>query len=174
MKHVINVRKKLETRTIFNLLGPLTNPASTKRQLLGVFDKKWVNIHCQVLKELGSERAMVVHGNDGLDEISLSGTSFIAELKNDQITEYIFNPLDYGYEYINNSEIKGGNPEYNAKKFIEMLEGNDKKFQDIVELNAGATLYLSGIANNLKDGFNLAKKVIEEKISRKYLDKIIN
>ena len=88
MKHVINVRKKLETRTIFNLLGPLTNPANTKRQLLGVFDKKWLNIHCEVLKDLGSEHALVVHGSDGLDEISLSGISNIVELRNNQISKY--------------------------------------------------------------------------------------
>ena len=174
MKYVINVRKELATRTIFNLLGPLTNPANTKKQLLGVFDKKWVNIHCEVLKELGSSRAMVVHGDDGLDEISLSGITFIAELKNNNIKEYIFNPNDYGYEYISNSEIIGGDPEYNAKKFIEMLDGKNKKFQKIVELNAGAAIYLSGMAKNLNEGFQLARNVIEKEITKNYLNKIIS
>lgn len=172
MKHVINVRKALGTRTIFNLLGPLTNPANTKRQLLGVYDKKWVNIHCQVLKELGTDRAIVVHGKDGLDEISLSGTSFIAELKDHKIIEYILDPKEYGYEYIENSEILGGSPEYNAKKFIEMLDGQNKKFQYIVELNAGAAIYLSGITNNLKEGFKLARHVIESKKSKNFLKEI--
>ncbi len=92
MKHVGNVRKLLGTRTIFNLLGPLTNPANTKKQLLGVYDKKWVNIHCEVLKELGSKHALVVHGDDGLDEISLSGITHISELKNEKIIQYIFDP----------------------------------------------------------------------------------
>ena len=174
MKHVIKVRKELGTRTIFNLLGPLTNPANTKRQLLGVYDKKWVKIHCKVLKELGSTRAMVVHGKDGLDEISLSEITFVAELKDNKITEYIFDPKEYGYEYIKNSDIIGGNPEYNAKKFLEMLDGQNKKFQHIVELNAGAAIYLSEITNNLKEGFNLARHVIENRITKKYLKKIIS
>ena len=87
MKNVINVRKKLKTRTIFNLLGPLTNPANAKNQLLGVFDKKWLRIHCEVLKDLGSKNAMVVHGEDGLDEISLSNITYITELKDNQINE---------------------------------------------------------------------------------------
>ena len=174
MKHVINVRKQLGTRTIFNLLGPLTNPANAKNQLLGVFDNKWVKIHCEVLKELGSKRALVVHGHDGLDEIAISRNTNIAELKNNKINEFVFNPRDYGYDYIDNSEIQGDNAEYNAKKFIEMLNGMNLNFQKIVELNAGAALYLSGKTNNLKDGFKLAKHVIEQKISLRYLENLIN
>jgi len=173
MKHVINVRKKLGTRTIFNLLGPLTNPANAKNQLLGVFDNKWVKIHCEVLKDLGSNRALVVHGHDGLDEIAISKNTNIAELKNNKINEFVFNPRDYGYDYIANSEIRGGNPEYNANKFIEMLNGVNLNFQKIVELNAGATLYLSGKTKNLKDGFKLAKYVIDQKITLKYLEKLV-
>ena len=173
MQYVINVRKKLETRTIFNLLGPLTNPANAKNQLLGVFDKQWVKIHCEVLKDLGSKRAMVVHGKDGLDEISLSGLTDIAELKDDRIKEYTFNPLDYGYAYINNNDIKGGDPRYNAKEFIKMLNGDNKEFQNIVEINAGAALYISGICKDLKDSFDLARNVIDKKITINYLDKLI-
>ena len=174
MKHVGNVRKLIGTRTIFNLLGPLTNPASAKKQLLGVYDKKWVKIHCEVLEQLGSKHALVVHGNDGLDEISLSGVTHISELKDEKIIQYIFDPKDYNYKYIKNSEIKGGDANYNAKKFIEMLDGKFKEFQHIVELNAGAALYVSGKVRNLKDGFALAKKVIDEKITKNYLDKIIS
>ena len=132
MKYVINVRKKLATRTIFNLLGPLTNPANAKYQLLGVFHKKWVKIHCEVLKDLGSKHAMVVHGEDGLDEISLSDVTNIAELKNGIIKEFVFNPQDYNYKLIKNSDILGGDSEYNAKKLIEMLDGSNIKFQHIV------------------------------------------
>ena len=174
MKHVINVRKQLGTRTIFNLIGPLTNPANTKNQLLGVFDNKWVRVHCEVLKNLGSIHALVVHGQDGLDEISLSANTNIAELKEGQITEFVFNPTDYGYEYIKNSDIQGGDPEYNAKKFIEMLNGSHKKFQHIVELNAGAALYLSKKTKNLKEGFELARYVIEKKIAKNFLQKLIS
>ena len=173
MKYVANVRKQLGTRTIFNLLGPLTNPASTKIQLLGVFEKKWVRIHCEVLKELGSTNAMVVHGEDGLDEISLSGPTFVSELKGNQINDYIFNPKDYGYNYINNNDILGHDAEYNANAFIEMIEGHNNSFQKIVELNAGAALYLSGKAKNLKDGFELAKQVIISKKSKKYIENLI-
>ena len=174
MKHVINVRKLLGTRTIFNLLGPLTNPANAKNQLLGVYNNKWVNIHCEVLKNLGSNHALVVHGQDGLDEISLSSNTNVAELKDGIIKEFVFNPRDYGYEYINNSDIQGGDAEYNAGKFIEMLNGENINFQHIVELNAGATLYLSNKSKNLKEGFKLARYVIEQKISKNFLEKIIS
>ena len=174
MKHVVDIRKQLGTRTIFNLLGPLTNPASTKRQLLGVFDKKWVRVHCEVLKELGSTHAMVVHGDDGLDEISLCSPTYISELKEGQITDYIFDPKDYGYNYININDILGSDAEYNAKTFIEMIEAPNNSFQKIVELNAGAALYLAGLTKNLKDGFNLAKQTINEKKSKTYFTNLLN
>lgn len=173
MKHVINVRKKLETRTIFNLLGPLTNPANAKNQLLGVFDNKYVKIHCEVLKKLGSSKALVVHGHEGLDEISLSNNTNVAELKNGKIKEFIFNPREYGYEYIDISDIKGNDAAYNAKRFIKMLDGLDLKYQYIVELNAGAALYLAQKTKNLKEGFQLARYVIENRITKKFLEKIV-
>jgi len=174
MKYVINVRKMLGTRTIFNLLGPLTNPANTKNQLLGVYEEKLVKIHCEVLKDLGSAKALVVHGEGGLDEISLSGKTKVAELKNGLIKEYLFDPREYGYEYIKISEIKGDNAEYNANKFIEMIDGKNQKFQQIVEINAGAALYLSKKAKNLKEGFDMARNVINKKITKNYLEKIIS
>ncbi len=174
MKHVVNVRKQLGTRTIFNLLGPLTNPASTKKQLLGVFEKKWVRTHCEVLKELGSSHSMVVHGLDGLDEISLSGPSYISELRDGNIKDYIFDPKDFGYEYINNQEILGKDPEYNAKAFIDLLEAPNNSFQKIIEINSGAALYLSGMAKNLKDGFDLAKQTILNKKAKDYFKNLIN
>ncbi|MDC6448517.1 anthranilate phosphoribosyltransferase, partial [Alphaproteobacteria bacterium] len=141
MKNVINVRKTLETRTIFNLIGPLTNPANTKNQLLGVYDKKWLNIHCEVLNELGSNKVMVVHGFDGLDEITLCQNTHICELKDKKIYNYNFDPRDIGYDYISLDEIKGGDPKYNAECFIKMINGNFHKFQKIVEINAGAAIY---------------------------------
>ena len=173
MKNVKNVRQTLATRTIFNLLGPLTNPASAKRQILGVFDKKWVKIHCEVLKDLGSERAMVVHGEDGLDEISLCSSTFIAELKDNKIKNYIFNPIDYGYKLINKKDILGKGPEYNAKAFLGVLEAPDNSFQKIIELNAGAALYLAEKVNNLRDGFDLARKSIKTFKSKKFFENMI-
>ena len=174
MKHVINVRKTLGTRTIFNLLGPLTNPANAKNQLLGVFDKKWLKIHCEALKDLGSQRVMVVHGVDGLDEITLTENTLIAELKDNKINEFIFNPTEFGYDYINIESIAGGDPKYNAECFIKMIEGNYKNFQYIIELNSGAALYLSNKVKNLKEGFDLARKVIIEGKTKEYLNKLIN
>ncbi len=174
MKNVINVRKNIATRTIFNLLGPLTNPANAKKQLLGVYSKELVSIHCNCLKKLGSERAIVVHGLDGLDEISLSDTTYINELKDNKIVEYIFNPLDFGYNLIDINEIKGGDPDYNAKSFIKMINGDFKSFQQIVELNAGVAIYLSGLGKNLKEGFTLAKKVIDDGCTKNFLNTIIN
>ena len=147
---------------------------NAKNQLLGVFDNKWVKIHCEVLKDLGSNHALVVHGHDGLDEISLSGNTNIAELKDGMIKEFVFNPRDYGYKYINNSEIQGGDAEYNAGKFIEMLNGLNINFQHIVELNAGAALYLSKKSPNLKEGFKLGRYVIEQKITKNFLEKIVS
>ena len=174
MKHVINIRKQLETRTIFNLLGPLTNPASTKKQLLGVFEKKWVNIHCQVLKDLGSTRAMVVHGMDGLDEISLSAPTQISELKDQKIMHYIFDPKEYGYQYIKIEDIHGGDAEYNAKSFLDLLENPNNSFQKIIELNAGAAVYLAGITKTIKEGFQKVHHLIESGKTKNYFSNLIN
>tara|TARA_Y100000741_G_scaffold362260_1_gene347697 strand:+ start:696 stop:1697 length:1002 start_codon:yes stop_codon:yes gene_type:complete len=174
MKHVAKVRKQLGTRTIFNMLGPLTNPASAKRQLLGVFEKRLVRIHCEVLKKLGSSNALVVHGFDGLDEISLTSPTYISELKNDNINDFIFDPKDYGYDYIKIEEIAGNDPAYNAKAFIELLDAPNNSFQKIVELNAGASLYLSGLCNNIKDGIELAKNTINSKKTKNFFDKLVD
>ena len=174
MKHVINVRKTIGTRTIFNLLGPLTNPANAKNQLLGVYDKKWLNSHSEVLKELGSKRVMVVHGLDGLDEITLCQNTHVCELKNNKIYNYNFDPRDIGYEYISLDEIKGGDPKYNAKIFLEMINGNHTQFQNIVEINAGATIYLAGEANSIKEGALIAKKAITEGKTKEFISSITN
>ena len=174
MKHVINVRKTLGTRTIFNLLGPLTNPASAKNQLLGVYDKKWLNTHCEVLNELGSDKVMIVHGFDGLDEITLSQNTYICELKNKKITNYNFDPRDIGYDYIALDDIKGGDPKYNAECFMKMINGDYNQFQKIVEINAGAAIYLSGKANNIKEGALIAEKSINEGKTKEFISSITN
>ena len=174
MKNVINVRKNLATRTIFNLLGPLTNPAKASKQLLGVYSRDLVSMLCNCLKELGSEKAMVVHGLDGLDEISLSDNTLINELKDNKVLEYSFDPRDYGYDLIKLEDIKGGDPEYNANCFNKMINGDYSEFQMIVEINAGAAIYLSNLRNNLKDSFELAKKTIEEGITKNFVNSLIN
>ncbi len=174
MKNVINVRKNLATRTIFNLLGPLTNPAKASKQLLGVYSKNLVSLHCNCLKELGSEKALVVHGLDGLDEISLSDSTYINELKDSKIIEYTFDPREFGYDLIKIEDIKGGDPEYNANCFNKMINGDYKKFQKIIEINAGAAIYLSSLRKNLRESFELAKKVIEEGITKKFVNSLIN
>ena len=174
MKYVINVRKTLGTRTIFNLLGPLTNPANATNQLLGVYDKKWLNTHCEVLKELGSKNVLVVHGLDGLDEISLSANTHICELKDNKIQNYIFDPREIGYDYISLDEIKGGNPKYNADSFNKMINGDFPQFQSIVEINAGAALYVAGKASNIKEGSIIAAKSIVEGKSKDFISKIIS
>ena len=174
MKHVLNVRKTLGTRTIFNLLGPLTNPANAKNQLLGVYDKKWLMTHCETLKELGSQNALVVHGYDGLDEITLTNKTFVCELKNNKISNYIFDPKQIGYDYISIEDIKGGDPKFNAECFLKMINGNYKKFQKIVELNAGAAIYLANFASNLKEGSKIAEKAINEGKTKHFIEKLIN
>ena len=174
MKNVINVRKSLATRTIFNLLGPLTNPANAQKQLLGVYSKDLVATHCNCLKDLGSESAIVVHGLDGLDEISLSDKTIINELKDNKIKEYLFDPREFGYKLIKLEDIKGGSPEYNASCFNKMINGNYKEFQNIVEINAGAAIYLSNLTGNLKDGFALAKKVIDDGTTKNFINSLIN
>jgi len=174
MKHVINIRKTIGTRTIFNLLGPLTNPANAKSQLLGVYDKKWLNTHCEVLKELGSNKVMVVHGYDGLDEITLSQNTHICELKDKKINNYNFDPRDIGYDYISLEDIKGGDPKYNADNFMKMINGDHHKFQKIVEINAGATIYLAGKASNIKEGTLIAQKSINEGKTKEFINTIIN
>ena len=172
MKHVINIRKTLGTRTIFNLLGPLTNPASAKNQLLGVYDKKWLNIHCEVLKELGSKKVMAVHGFDGLDEITLSQNTYICELKDNKIYNYNFDPREIGYKYISLEEIKGGDPKYNAECFLRMIRGDYIQYQKIVEINAGAAIYLAGKAKNIKEGALIAKKNIIEGKAKEFISSI--
>ncbi len=174
MKNVINVRKNLATRTIFNLLGPLTNPANASKQLLGVYSKDLVSMHCNSLKELGSEKAIVVHGLDGLDEISLSDNTYINELKDNKVVEYTFDPKNYGYDLIKLEDIKGGDPEYNANCFYKMINGDYKEFQKIIEINAGAAIYLSDLTKDLKESFELAKKVIEEGITKNFVNSIID
>lgn len=163
MKHAANARKQLGTRTIFNLLGPLTNPAGAKYQLLGVYDDKWVEPIAAVLKQLGSERAMVVHSKDGLDEISLSADTYVAELNNGKITTYTVSPKKFGLNPCKLSDLKVENVDQSFTVFLSVLKGEDGPAKDIVALNAGAALYIGNIAESLAEGIKLANKIITDK-----------
>ena len=160
MKNVGPVRPALGFRTIFNLLGPLANPAGTKRQLIGVFDKKWIEPFAEVLNRLGSEKAWIVHGAEGLDELSISGPSFVAELDGGKIRTFEVKPEDAGLRPSPLSDILGGDPTYNAGKLQALAEGEHGAYHDIVVLNAAAALVVAGAAPDLKRGAQIASDAI--------------
>ncbi len=166
MKHAAPVRRELGVRTIFNLLGPLTNPASAKRQVMGVFDRNLTVKLAQVLKNLSSEHVLVVHGADGMDEISFTGDTFVAELKDGNVSEYIVNPAQFGMETHALKSIQVDNAEQSKAIILDVLNGqitneNQRAARDIVLLNAGAAIYVAGVAESLQAGINKARDVID-------------
>ncbi|MBA58432.1 MAG: anthranilate phosphoribosyltransferase [Gammaproteobacteria bacterium] len=160
MKHAIGPRKKLKLRTIFNLLGPLTNPARVTRQLLGVYDNNLVRPIAEVLSRLGSEHVMVVHSEDGLDEISISAKTRVAELKDGSITEYWLCPDDFSIEMQSIESLKVINSQESLSLIKRGLKGESEASRDILSLNSGAAIYLSGIADSLEAGVKIAKDAI--------------
>lgn len=171
MRHVGPVRASMGLRTIFNLLGPLANPAMTKRQLLGVYDKKWLVPMAETLRELGSEHVWVVHGSDGLDELTITGESYCAELKDGKISEFTINPEDYGLSLAPLSTIQGGEAEENATAMRALMQGETGGYRDIVLLNAAATLLVAGIAPDLETGVKTAAAAIDSgAMAQKYQD----
>ncbi|MEE2704864.1 MAG: anthranilate phosphoribosyltransferase [Pseudomonadota bacterium] len=173
MKNVAQVRSELGIRTIFNIIGPLSNPANAKIQLLGVFDKKWIEPLTVSLKNLGSECAWVVHGTDGLDEITISGDTLICELKANKIKKFSLNPTDAGLKESPIEEIKGGDPQYNAKAIVNLLNGKKNAYRDIVLINAAAALMLANKTVNIKDGVTIASKSIDTGSAKNALNKLI-
>ncbi|MBV16489.1 anthranilate phosphoribosyltransferase [Thalassospira sp. GB04J01] len=161
MRHVMPTRVEMGTRTIFNLLGPLANPAKTKRQVLGVFAREWVEPIANVLNRLGSVHAWVVHGHDGLDEISTTGPTFGAEVKNGKVTTFEISPGDYGIETVTLDALKGGDADVNAKAILDLLAGQKSAYRDIVLMNAGAALVVTDIASDLADGIQKAADAID-------------
>lgn len=165
MKFAAPVRRELGVRTIFNLLGPMTNPASSKRQVMGVFDKTLTSKLAQVLQKLGSEHVLVVHGADGMDEISFAGDTFVAELKDGKISEYTVNPQQFGFATHQLQEIQIQNAEESKAMILDVLKNQaqckNKAARDIVLLNAGAAIYVAGIASSLMDGIQKARTVID-------------
>lgn len=161
MKYVVPVRKRLGRRTIFNLLGPLANPAGTQYQLLGVFDRKWVVPMAETLAKLGTKRAWVVHGSDGLDEITTTGPTYIAELESGNVTEKTLTPDDFGLPASDPKDLLGGEAKENAAALQALLEGQSSAYRDIVLANTAAVLMIHGDSDNLKDAVQIAAKSID-------------
>jgi anthranilate phosphoribosyltransferase len=166
MKHAAPVRRELGVRTIFNLLGPLTNPANAKRQVMGVFDKALTGKLAKVLQKLGSEHVLVVHGADGMDEISFTGDTYIAELKDGKLTEYTVNPTQFGLKIHALKSIRVDNAEQSKAMILDVLNGKaaagtQSAAREIVLLNAGAAIYTSGLETNIHAGVEHAAKVID-------------
>ncbi len=173
MRHVAKARQEIGTRTIFNLVGPLANPAGAKRQLVGVFDKAWVEPLAHVLGRLGLERAWVVHGSDGMDEITTTGPSHVAELKEGSVSCFEVTPEEAGIARAEPGDLMGGEAEENAAMMRALLDGEKGALRDIVLLNSAAALIVAGRADNLAAGAELAAAAIDEGATRETLDKLV-
>ena len=160
MKYAIGPRKEMAVRTLFNLLGPLTNPASAPNLLLGVYSREWVRLLAEVLRKLGSHHVMVVHAEDGLDEISIAAPTFVAELKAGEITEYSIQPEDFGLKRQSLDSIRVENANESLAMLKTVLENQAGTARDIVALNAGAAIYVAGLADSHQAGINKALEVI--------------
>lgn len=160
MKRVGPVRRELGIRTVFNILGPLTNPAGAKAQVMGVYDPALCEKLARVLQILGAKRAMVVNGG-GMDEITNTGETRISELKDGSVKSYTICPEDLGYPRAKKCDIAGGMPEENARKLVQVLRGETSSARDIITINSGAAVYVSGLASTLKKGVNMAEKSID-------------
>ncbi len=160
MKRVGPIRQQLGMRTVFNILGPLTNPAGAKAQVMGVYDPGLCEKLACVLKVLGTERAMVVHGM-GMDEITNTGETVVAELKDGLVVSYRLHPEDLGYATAGAAEIAGGTPQENASRLVQVLKGERSAARDIIALNAGAAVYVSGRASTLKEGARMAEAALD-------------
>ena len=173
MRHVAGPRVELATRTIFNLLGPICNPSGVKRQLTGVFAKEWVEPVAQTLGQLGSERAWVMHGSDGTDELTTTGPSYVSELKDGRITSFEVNPEDAGLPIAKLEDLKGGDASYNADAIRSMLDGQPSAYRDVVIFNAAAALVVADKALDLKEGAKFAAEAIDTGKAKRTLDKLV-
>jgi anthranilate phosphoribosyltransferase len=173
MKQWAPVRSELGIRTIFNLLGPIANPAGVTRQVVGVFDRKWVEPIAHVLKNLGSEHVWVVHGADGMDELTTTGLSYVAELKDGDVTVFDVTPEQAGLPRASLADLKGGDARANAAAIQVVLQGEPGPFRDIVLLNAAAALIVAGKAANLADGVERAARAIDSGAAQAALDRLV-
>ena len=173
MRHVAPIRHELGIRTIFNLLGPLANPAKPKRQLMGVYDKDLILPMAEVLRELGSKKAWVVCGSDGMDELTITGVSYVAQLENGEITQFEITPQDAGLELHEKEDLKGAKPEKNAKELGLLLAGKKSAYRDIVLLNSAASLLIADKVVDLKQGVELAANAIDSGKAQEVLAELI-
>ena len=174
MKHAIGPRKELAIRTIFNVLGPLTNPAKAPNQIMGVFDKNLVEPIANVLKGLNSRHVMVVHSEDGLDEFSIANKTYVAELKDNKISTYTVHPHDFGLEEGSLDSIQAENAEQSLALIHEAFSGKQGVARDIIALNAGAAIYVSGLVNSLEEGITKANQTLSDGSAQDKLDAYIH
>jgi len=173
MRYVMLARREMKIRTVFNLLGPLCNPASAPAQVLGVYSEKLTEIMAQVLCELGSQRALVVHGSDGLDEITITGESKISEVRDGQVRTYYVAPEDFGLERAPIETLLGGDARRNADIILEILSGGDGARRDIVLLNAAGGLVAGGKSKTLREGVDLARRSLDSGEARARLERLV-
>jgi len=173
MRFVGPARKAIGKRTLFNLLGPMSNPAGTKRMLVGVNNDDWRHLMAQAFAGLGVEHIWVVHGSDGLDEITTTGPTYVSEVKDGTITEFTITPQDFDIKPVTIEDLRGGNPAENALAITGLLGGIESAYRDIVLLNSGAALMLAGMAKNIQRGIDIAYHSIESGRARTALDKLI-
>ena len=173
MKHAIGPRRELGLRTLFNVLGPLTNPASAPNQVIGVFDKKWLTPLAETLNRLGSKHVLVVHSEDGVDEISISAKTFISELKNNEINNYEISPDDFGIKNFNINDLSVENIDESLTMMKSVFDNNNNAAKAIVSLNAGAAIYASGISDSIKAGVEMAINIIESGAAKKKFEMLI-
>jgi anthranilate phosphoribosyltransferase len=173
MKYAVQPRRDIGIRTIFNILGPLTNPAMATRQLIGIYSRELVAVIARVLKNLGSVRAMVVHGLEGLDEISICGPTQVAELREGEVKEYLIEPEQFGIKRCALEKLHGGNAEQSAVIVRAVLDGQPGPGRDVVLLNSGAALYVSGSAATIPDGIRLAAESIDSGKARQKLAELV-
>jgi anthranilate phosphoribosyltransferase len=173
MKHAVGPRREMGVRTLFNLLGPLTNPAGAPNQLLGVFGREWVEPLAQVLAKLGSHHVLVVHSEDGLDEISLGATTDVAELRDRQVTTFAVTPEEFGFQRSPVDTLKVDSVEHSARVLRSVLDNEPGAARDVVALNAGAAIYAADLATNLTEGVAMANAAIESGAARTKLDELV-
>jgi anthranilate phosphoribosyltransferase len=174
MRHVGPARVELGTRTIFNLLGPLSNPAGVRRQLIGVFSGAWLEPMAQVLRNLGSERVWITHGGDGLDEMTTTGKTSIVELRDGAIRAFEIAPEDVGLQRAQPADLKGGDAAHNAAALLAVLDGAHDAYRDIALLNAGGALVVAGKARELGEGVGLAAAALKSGAARETLARLVS
>jgi anthranilate phosphoribosyltransferase len=173
MKNVAPVRRELGIRTIFNILGPLTNPADAPNQLMGVFHEDLVGIQVRVMQRLGAKHVLVVYGKDGMDEVSLGAATVVGELRNGEVHEYEIHPEDFGLQMVSNRSLKVADAQESKTMLLGALNNKPGVAREIVTLNAGTALYAANVVESIADGMQLAKEVIANGRAREKVDELV-